>query len=165
MKKLYEIYIESKGKERFLVSKERLDFFICMYRDVEIIKELDNYTFIRHSEYFTDMPPAGCRCIIVNYKGVEYICRDYTNEPWKEDNGLIWDIRTEKYYKLKEELERLRIENSCSDWEYKYYSGIASRSGADIDKLGNERLERVVVFFRDYKANVRREEEELSRCN
>lgn len=163
MKKLYEIYIESKGKERFLVSQERLDFFKCKYRDVEIVKELDDYTFTRHSDYFRDMPPAGCRCIIVNYNGVEYICRDYTNEPWKEDNGRIWDIRTEKYYKLKEELERLRIENSCSDWQYEFYS--KTLPGMDICKLGDKRLESIVIFFRDFKTNVRKEMEEMNRCN
>lgn len=108
MKKLYDIYIKSKNRERFLVSKSRLEFFKSKYHDVEIIKELDNYTFTRHSQYFNDMPLAGCNAIIVNCDGNEYICRDYENEPWEEDTGKIWDIRTEKYYKLKEELEGLK---------------------------------------------------------
>ena len=164
MKILYEIYIEDKNKESFLVSKERLDFFNKKYSNVKIIREMKDYKFTRHERYFRDMPPAGCNAIIVKYNNSEYICRDYYTT-WTRDTGQIWDIRTNEYYELREELERLRLENKCNDRDFNFYASIASRCDLDIEKLGDKRLRKIVNFFRNYNANVKKVLDKMDSCN
>ena len=85
MKRLYEVYI-NENKRSYLVSNKRLEMFKREYKDIEIIRDIGEYTFEKIDEFFNGERVVDQMAYIVTTEDTTYTCRNFIIDLLKMDS-------------------------------------------------------------------------------
>ena len=160
MKRLYEVYI-NENKRSYLVSNKRLEMFREEYKDIEIIRDIGEYTFEKIDEFFKGERVVDQMAYIVTTEDTTYTCRKFYNRPLED--GFIWDRRTKNFdimlNKLRKMADDLGQDEKLLMFKIKFHSGF------ELEKIGERGLQKVIDYYSDYKNNERKLYEMMSGIN